>query len=69
MKPKLFYSLLLCGFLFALIVLPFHARSGSVVFDKKPIDCGAYFGTKCEGSGDGCDPKECEDSGRIKFSF
>ncbi len=30
------------------------------VFDKESIDCGAYFGTKCVGDGDGCDPTACK---------
>lgn len=34
-----------------------------IVYDKESIDCGAYFGTKCTGTGDGCTPKECKDEG------
>ncbi len=34
-------------------------QKGIKVWDKEAIDCGTFFGTKCVGDGDGCDPKVC----------
>jgi len=35
---------------------------GGVVRDKEAIDCGTFYGTKCVGDGEGCDPTACNDS-------
>jgi hypothetical protein len=46
----------------ALVLIPFENRANDpIVEDKKAIDCGAWFGTECEGRGEGCDTKPCDD--------
>ena len=61
-KIKLLGSSLLFGLSIVLFFMPVEkANSAGVVFDKEAIDCGTYFGTKCTGSGEGCDPTKCRD--------
>ncbi len=63
-KTKLFVGVLLFITTFFLQSFNINERKNRlVVYDKEPIDCGTYFGTKCVGRGDGCDPTPCDDGG------
>ena len=61
-KTKLVSLVLGIAFISALSVfLTQNADAGPpVVREKYLLDCGTWFGTKCENEGEGCSPKACK---------
>jgi hypothetical protein len=60
-KMKILTSALCLSLAITFYMVPILDSNGfGIVYDKEAIDCGAYFGTRCVGNGDGCDPRPCD---------